>query len=474
MLYKKTSAQVFKSAPALLMEEFIMTKDLTNGKPFRVIVSYLFPVYLSLLMQSLYGVVDAAIVGQTLGADAMGGISATGNLNSITLGFFTGINSGFCIPIAQAFGASDNPRMRKYVTNGALLCACAALISVFLLAPATDSMLRMLKTTEEHFPYAISYLQIIFLGAPFSLMYNFCGGIIRSLGDSKMPTVFLALSAVVNIVLDLIFILVFHSGTAGAALATVLSQAVAGFSCLIYIARKIPSLHFSKSEWKVERSILLLLLSNGIPMGIQSALISIGPLVQRPALNSLGTETLNALSVTGRINAILLCPISTLGHSIGYYYGQNVGAHKPERIRQGFRIGILLSTIFCILSTIIVFLFAAPLTRLFLQNPDSALIEKTRISLLIINASSVLCGLCATYKPAIQATGYASLVLVPGLLEMGIQFFGAFILIPRFGFIGANLSTSIAWLAVAVIVIPMAYCCLNKQYRKHISQTTSP
>ena len=444
-----------------------MTKDLTKGNPFRVIVSYLIPVFFSLLLQTMYSVADAAIVGQTLGADALGGISATGTLQSVTLGIFTGLNAGFCIPIANAFGAADYPRLRKCVANGAYLCAVAAAVSVFLLAPLAAPLLTLLKTTPEHFPHAVSYLRITLLGAPFILMYNFCGGIIRSLGDSKMPTVFLALSAVVNILMDLVLILVFRMGTAGAALATVLSQAAAAFSCLIYMSRKITVLRFSKSEWKPEAKTLLLLLRNGVPMGLQSALICLGPLVQRPALNALGSDILNALSVTGRINGVLLCPITTIGHSIGYYYGQNVGAHKLDRVRQGFRVGITLSVIFCLLTTVLAYFFTKPLTSLFLQDPDLALIENVQISLLIINASSVFCGLCSTYKPAIQAMGFSSFVLIPCFAEMGVQIFGAFILIPRFGFFGANLSTALAWITVACAVIPMGYRCLRKLQKRY-------
>ncbi len=439
-----------------------MTKDLTKGNPFRVIIAYLIPVFFSLLLQTLYSVTDAAIVGQTLGANALGGISATGNLTSVTLGIFTGLNSGFCIPIANAFGAADYSRLRKCVANGAYLCAGAAILSVFLLAPLAGAMLTALKTTPEHFPHAVSYLRIVLLGAPFSLMYNFCGGIIRSMGDSKMPTLFLALSAVVNVVLDLLLILAFRMGTSGAALATVLSQAAAGISCLVYMTRKLTVLRFSPGEWKPEKNTILLLLRSGIPMGMQSALVCLGPLVQRPALNALGSDVLNALSVTSRINGVLLCPISTIGHSIGYYYGQNVGAHKPDRIRQGFRVGIFLSVIFCVLTTALAFFFTKPLTSLFLQNPAPEMIEKVRISLLITNAATVFCGLCSTYKPAIQAMGYSSLVLFPCFAETGVQILGAFILIPRFGFIGANLSTALAWITVACAVIPMGYRCLGK------------
>lgn len=446
-----------------------MTKDLTTGSPSRVIIRYLTPVFFSLLLQSLYSVTDAAIVGQTLGADALGGISATGNITSVTLGVFTGLNAGFCIPIANAFGAGDYSRLRRLVSNGAFLCAATALISVLLLTPLAGSMLTALKTTPEHFPHAKSYLYIMFLGAPFSLMYNFCSGIIRSLGDSKMPTLFLALSAVVNVVMDLVLILVFKMGTAGAALATILSQTAAGFSCLIYIARKITVLRFCREDWKPDRRISLLLLRNGIPMGLQSALICVGPLVQRPALNALGTDILNALSVSGRINTLLLCPISTIGHSIGYYFGQNAGAGKLDRIRQGFRVGIRLSLLFCAVTTILAFFFSKPMTALFLQSPDPALVETVRISLLITNSATIFCGLCSTYKPAIQAMGYPSLVLIPCFAEMGIQIIGAFVLIPRLGFLGANLSTAMAWITVAAAVIPMGYRCLSKlQHRMEV------
>lgn len=439
-----------------------MTKDLTKGSPFRVIVGYLTPVFFSLLLQSLYSVTDAAIVGQTLGADALGGISATGNLNAVTLGFCTGLNAGFCIPIANAFGAGDHGRLRRLFANAAYLCCGAAAVMVLVAAPLTTPLLTAMKTAPENFPYAVSYLRIIFLGAPFSLAYNLCGGVIRSLGDSKMPTVFLAASAVTNVVMDLVLIVIFRMGTAGAALATVCSQLIAFLGCFLYILKKVPVLHAARREWRPDCRLLGTLLRNGVPMALQSVLISFGPLVQRPALNSLGAETVNALAVSGRINSILMCPLSTIGHSIGYYYGQNAGAGRLDRIRQGFRVGVTLSAVFCLLSTLLVYFFAAPLTALFLQTPDPELVEKVRLALLIVNGASFFCGLCSTYRPAVQAMGYAFLSLVPCFVEVGLQIFGALVLIPAFGFVGANLSTAAAWLAVACAVVPMGYRCLDK------------
>ena len=444
-----------------------MTKNLTVGNPFRIIVSYLIPVYFSLLLQSMFSVVDSVTVGQTLGPDALGGISATGNIVSITLYLFAGINTGFCIPISGAFGAGDYSRLRRLIVNSAYLCVGAALFAMVFLAPASGFFLTALNTTKEHYPHALNYLRIMFLGAPFSLMYNLCGNVIRSLGDSKMPTLFLCLSSISNVIMNLIFILVFKMGTAGAALATVLANAIAGFSCLIYMIRKLTVLRFAADEWRPDKTLLSLLIRNGAPMGLQSMLIALGPLIQRPALNGLGANILNSLSVAGALNRVLLCPISTLGHSIGYYFGQNVGAGKSNRIKQGLHTGLALSAIFCVISTLLVFFFSAPMTALVLSNPDDTLLKTVRISLLITNSASVFCGICAVYKHALQAMGHTMLATIPSFVELGLQIFGALVLIPSLGFIGANLSTAASWIVVALCVVPMCYICLCKFQKSH-------
>ena len=439
-----------------------MTKDLTNGAPFRVIILYMIPVFFRLLLQNFYSIADTVIVGQALGADALGGVSSTGNLLLMTLGACLGLAGGFCIPIANAFGAGDHPQLRKCVINGAYLCVVAVALVMISCFPNSRALLTLMKTPEENFPHALAYLQIIFLGMPCRMLYNYCAAIVSSLGDSKMPLVFLAISAVINIVLDLLFILVLHMGAAGAALATVISEGIAGVCCLIYMAKKITILRLSPGELVPSRRHISLLLRNGVPMALQNIILFLSGVIMQAALNALGALYVNAIAVAGKVGSLLDCPLHTIANTFGVYYGQNVGAHKPERIRQGYRIGLILTVAFCSFAVILALLFTPPLTALFLQDPGQELLALVKEYLLICCSTSVLLGVIFTYRPAIQAMGHPGVATLANIGELVLRVAAAVFLVPLWGFTGVCLSNTAGWIIPPMILVPMGYRCLKK------------
>jgi len=439
-----------------------MTKDLTVGNPFRVIIGYMIPVFFSLLLQSCYSLADTVIVGQTLGADALGGVSSTGNLQAMTLGACFGLCGGFCIPIANAFGAADHRKLRQCVINGAYLCAVASIALMVFCAPNSRFLLTLMKTPAENFPHALAYLQIMFLGTPCRMLYNYCARIVQSLGDSKMPLVFLALSAIINIGLDLLFILVFHMGAAGASLATVLSEGIAGICCLVYMLKRISFLRFSKDDFLPSRSHIALLLRNGIPMALQNVIIFFGTVIMQVSINMLGSLFVNAIAAGSKVSGILIIPISAIGNSFGAYYGQNVGAQKPDRIRSGYRIGTALSAVFCLFAVVLALFFSPQLTALFLRDPGQEMLALVKEYLLIFGGTSFFLGLIYTFRPAIQAMGYPSVATLSNIGELVIRVVGAMTIVPMLGFTGACLCNISGWLIAAAMLVPMGYRCLGK------------
>ena len=439
-----------------------MTKDLTKGNPFRVIIAYMIPVFFSILLQSCYSLADTIIVGQTLGADALGGVSSTGNLGAMTIGACFGLCGGFAIPVANAFGAADYRQLRRCVANGIYLCAAACLILMVLCVPNTRAMLIITQTPAENFPHALEYLYIAFLGVPFRMLYNYCAAIVLSLGDSKMPLVFLGIAAVINVVLDLLFILVFHMGAAGASLATVLSEGIAGACCLIYMVKKITVLRFSKEDLVPSRSHISLLLRNGIPMALQNIIIFFGAVIMQASINSLGALYVNAMAAGSKVSGILICPVNAMSNSFAAYFGQNVGAQKTDRIRSGYRIGTALSAAFCLFAVVMALLFSSQLTELFLQDPGQEMLALVKEYLLIFGGTSFFLGLIYTFRPAIQAMGYPGVATVSNISELVVRVAGAMTIVPMLGFTGACLCNISGWLIAAIILVPMGYRCLWK------------
>ena len=285
-----------------------MTRNLTTGSPMRLILQFAVPTLLGLLFQQCYNLVDTMIVGKLLGAQALAAVGSTGSINFGVIGFCTGVCSGFAIPVAQQMGAGAFSQMRRYVANAAYLSALFALVLTVATGLGCQDILTLMRTPSDIFAQANSYIFVIFMGIPVTFLYNLLAGILRSLGDSRTPVYFLALSSFLNIFLDFTLILYFKAGVAGAALATITSQTVSGLACLVYMRKKYAILRTGKEERRLDGHSCRTLCMMGIPMGLQYSITAIGSIVLQSAVNTLGSTYVAAVAAGAKLFQLLACP----------------------------------------------------------------------------------------------------------------------------------------------------------------------
>ena len=441
-------------------------KDLTVGSPMKLILGFAFPMFLGLLFQQFYSLVDTMIVGKYLGVDPFAGVGSTGSLNFIVIGFCMGLCSGFSVPISQSFGAKDFPLLRKMVTNSVWLCTFFSVVITTLMLLFCRPVLTWMNTPENIFEYAYIYIFIIFAGIPCTILYNMTAAILRALGDSKSPIIFLAISSAINIGLDLLLIIVFRMGVDGAALATVVSQGGSGVISIIYIKKKFDILAMEKGDWKLERHLAGKLTGVGIPMGLQYSITGIGSVILQTAVNGLGSIYVASMTAGSKINIFLACPFDALGQTMAPYAGQNIGARKLDRVGKGLRAACIIGFIVSGLMVIVVKLFGDQLTMLFLDEKDPVIMQNSTQFLIIVSAFYCLLTLVNTVRFTIQGMGFSSLAIIAGVMEMIARGIAGMLLVPAFGYLGACYSSPLAWLLADAFLIPAFFLCKRKVARQ--------
>lgn len=441
------------------------TKNMTIGSPMRLILGFSVPLLFGFLFQQFYTLVDTMIVGRFLGVDDLAGVGSTGSVNFLIIGFCTGICSGFSIPIAHRFGAGDLRSLRRYAANCVWLgIAFSALLTLATTVLCQDILLLM-KTPANIFRQAYQYIFIIFLGIPATFLYNIVSGIIRALGDSKTPVLFLVLASFINIALDLLFIVIFSLGVSGAALATVLSQLIAGTGCLLYMIRKFDFLRPQGSEWCPNASAMHSLCGMGVPMGLQYSITAIGSVILQSATNSLGSDAVASVTAATRIIFFLACPFDAMGATMATYGGQNVGAGKLDRIGRGLRTCTLLGAGYSVVGFFVALLFGAPLVSLFIETPTVNIIDNARFYLLVSTCFYFPLALVYIVRFLIQGMGFSSFAIFAGVFEMFARMSVGLVLVPRLGFLGVCLGGPIAWIMADVFLIP-AYFHVSRVLRR--------
>ena len=439
-----------------------MTKDLTTGSPLKLIITFTFPAFLGMLFQQFYNVVDTIIVGKLLGIGPLAGVGATGSLNFMVLGFCMGICNGFAIPVAQKFGAGDQVELRKFVANSLWLVAIIALVLTVPVCVFCRPILRVMNTPEDVFEYAYQYIFIIFLGIPAALLYNILAAILRSLGDSKTPVLFLALSSVLNIGLDIISIKVWGMGVDGTALATVISQGVSGVICFFYMKKRFTVLQMSREERRPDGAKMKRLCYMGIPMGLQYSITAIGSLVIQATMNGFGSVAVAGATAANRINGFLTCPIEALGASMAPYVGQNLGAGKLDRVSRGVIDASLCGFVSSGVLYVIIWLYGAQLTGIFLDAPDPAVTAYAVEFLRIVGAGYCLLTLVNVVRFSIQGLGFSVLAILSGVMEMIARCFAGLVIAPHIGFAAVAMGHPLAWLFADIFLIPAFLLCRKK------------
>ena len=439
-----------------------MTKDMTSGSPAKLIFGFAIPMFLGLLFQQFYSMVDTLIVGKFLGVNPLAGVGSTTSLNFMVLGFCMGVCNGFAIPVAQMFGAKEEHRLRRYVTNGAWLCIVFSIVMTLVVVAVCRPVLVLMQTPEEIFEYAYVYIVIVFWGIPCTFLYNILAAIIRSLGDSKTPVIFLAISSGINIVLDLVFVLVFGMGVEGPAIATVLAQGVSGIICLWYMYRKFPVLHASREEWRPEFSYMGKLCYIGIPMGLQYSVTAIGTLVLQAAVNGLGAAVVAGVTAGQKINAFIQCPLEALGQTMAPYAGQNMGAEKYDRIGKGLKSAVGMGFAVSVLCFVLAIFFGKQLTMLFVDASETTIISYSYQFLLYCTGGYCLLTLVNTVRFTIQGMGFSIFAILSGIMEMIARILAATVVVQMIGFAGTCLAHPMAWLFADVFLIPAFFWCRKK------------
>ena len=289
-------------------------KDLTSGSPFRLILGFAVPLLFGMLFQQFYNMVDTIIVGRALGSGALASVGSTGSINFMIIGFCMGVCNGFAIPVSQMFGAKDYRALRRYVTNSVWLSAAFAIVMTAVTCILCRQILVWMNTPADIIDGAYSYIVVIFAGIPAVYLYNLLSAIIRSLGDSKSPLIFLGISSALNIVLDLL--LVMPMGVAGTAVATVVSQGISGILCLFYMRKKFDILHFEREDWKLEKRFVLRLCGMGIPMGLQYSITAIGSVILQTSVNSLGSLAVASVTSASKISQFFCCMFQIVADGI--------------------------------------------------------------------------------------------------------------------------------------------------------------
>lgn len=435
---------------------------MTKGSPMKLILGFALPLSLGLLFQQIYSLVDTIIVGKTLGVDALAAVGSTGSINFMVIGFCTGVCSGFAIPIAQRFGAEDYKSMRQFIGNSAWLSAAFAVVMTLITALACRQILVLTRTPDNIIDMAYSYIFIIFLGIPATFLYNLCASIIRSIGDSKTPVIFLIIASVINIVLDLFLILKCGMGVAGAAYATVISQAISGLLCLIYMRAKFEILHMSKEEWKLDKGHLGILMYMGVPMGLQYSITAIGSVILQTSVNTLGSDCVASVTAAGKLSMFVVCPLDAIGTTMTTYGGQNVGAKKLDRIGQGVKAANILAAIYAVFAFVLLYFASHVMLLLFVDASETQIIADARTFLLTTASTYFLLGLLENLRFLIQGMGFSGFAIFAGVAEMFARIIVGLFLIPAFGFSAACFGSPLAWVFACAFLVPAYYHVMKK------------
>ncbi len=444
-----------------------MVKDMTNGSPSKHILGFAIPMLFGMLFQQFYNLVDTIIVGKTLGVEALAGVGATGSINFMIIGFCMGVCNGFVIPVAQCFGAKKPADLRKYVFNGYICSIVFAIVLTLASVIFCRRILIIMNTPADIIDHAYNYIVVIFIGIPTVFLYNMVSGVIRSLGDSKTPVVFLVLSSIINVVLDFFLILVCKMGVAGAGWATVTSQLVSGLTCLIYMYKKYDILKGDKSERVLDRRFITNLCMNGVPMGLQYSITAIGSTILQAAVNTLGSTYVAAMTAGSKMFNFTCCPFDALGSTMATYAGQNVGAAKIKRLGQGVRSAMIIGSIYSVLSLIALYFTTDYIALLFVNASETTIIALTRQFILASACFYIPLTGVNVVRFCIQGMGFSVFAISAGILEMIGRAFAAIILIPSIGFMGACLASPIAWIAADAFLFPAFIHCAKKLNARH-------
>ena len=440
--------------------------DMTSGNPMRIILSFTIPIFIGNVFQQFYNMADAVIVGKFVGTKALAAVGSTGTIMFLIYGFVVGMTAGFTVLTAQKFGAGDMDAMRKTVAGASIL---SLIVGVLLTAGFMMFMrpwLEVMNTPEDIYADAYAYIMIISAGILAQMLYNLLASILRALGNSKVPLYFLILSAALNIVLDLVLIIVFHMGAAGAAVATVISQGVSGILCFIYIVKKVPVLHMKRDDWRPTGSLLWTQIRIGIPMALQYSITAIGTMMVQSSVNILGSTQVAAFTAAGKIEQVVTQAYVAQGTTMATYGAQNMGAGNVARIRQGFKASTIIGVIYAFIAAAFVMTVGKYMSYLFVSEDVEVIMESVDLYLKCIGVFFIPLAIVNIYRNGIQGLGYGLLPMMAGVAELIGRGVVAVIAAGHRSYLGVCLASPAAWVLASLLLLAMYYYIVKIDLKK--------
>ncbi len=445
-----------------------MVKDLTNGKPIVNIIKFCLPLMLGNLFQQFYNMADTIIVGKFVGKTALSAVGSVGSLNFLIIGSVLGLCTGFAIPIAKSFGAEDYTLLKKYVSNILYISVGLGVIITLASFFATNTFLKVLNTPDDIYKDAYDYISIIFLGIGATMLYNLLACMIRALGDSKTPLYFLIFSSFLNIGLDLLLIIVFKMGVTGAAVATVAAQAISGFLCLILIKKRFPLLRRDKETRGIDKACIKELFRNGLPMALQFSITAVGSVMLQSCVNELGSDAIAAMTIGGKTQLIIVLPAETIGMTMATYCGQNIGAKKIGRIKEGVIQSSLLAVGYSVAAFFIANYLGSYISLLFIDKSETAVIALSQQFLHLNSLFYPFLTLIFIFRNSLQGLGYSLTAMSAGIFELVARGGVGFGFVRKFGFNAVCFANPTAWIAADILLIPayiFVFSILKKRYK---------
>lgn len=437
--------------------------DLLHGSIFKSLIIFAIPLFISNVFQQLYNTVDTMIVGNYLGDVSLAAIGSCTSIYDLLVGFALGIGNGLSIVTARSFGSGDHTLLKKSVASSIVIGVISSIVITLIGSIFLYPLLQLLDTPANIIDEAYSYISVITLFIIVMFAYNLCAGLMRAIGNSFMPLVFLVVSSCFNVVLDIVFITVFDLGIMGAAIATVISQGVSVLLCIVYILKKTPILIPKKEHFKVDQSLYKELLGQGFSMGFMSCIVSAGSVILQYGINGLGYLTIAGHTAARKLYMFFNMPFSAMAMAISTFVSQNKGANQGKRIRQALRYSYIYDAILAIIVSVVLLLFANSLVHLISGSTEDVVINNGSLYLKIVGPFYMILGILMQTRFALQGIGQKMLPLISSVIEFVGKIIFVIAFIPRFGYLAVIFCEPVIW---CVMTIQLVYSFYTNKYIK--------
>lgn len=428
-------------------------KELTSGNPAKVIFAFSVPIIIGNLFQQLYSMIDTIIVGRTIGVDAIAALGSTSYISTLIIGFMSGLTNGFSIITARHYGAGDSVKMRRSVAGtiiiGLVVSAILTVSSIFFIKP----FMHLLNTPADIFDEAYSYISVTLFFMVTAMLYNMSAGVLRAVGDSITPLVFLIISSGMNVGLDILFITKFGMGVAGAAYATIISQTLSFILCCVYIVIRFPYLIPKAEEFKITWAEVWELFSMGLSLALMFSLVEVGSLILQRAINNFGTQTIAAHTAARKISSILMLPYTAFGSACATYCSQNIGAGRPDRAGKGVKSSILMAWVWSAAAVIIGYVFSPYIVSWIAGTDEQYIVDLASKYMRVNTPFYFVLAVLIVLRSSLQGLGRKAVPVASSIIEMVGKAVIAFTAAPALGYFGVMISEPIVWIFMTILLI---------------------